>query len=92
MSAVVGEVGSTVGAITALEFIEYRDMRLDPALVHEPKKIFGRAVGTVGGEPGRPSREVLLRARDHGADCPDLGLPDGAASLDVDDDGMVEVD
>ena len=89
---VIGEVGAAEGAVAALGFVEDWDMRLDPALMHQPGEVLGRAVGTVGGEPCRPETEAFLRPVEHGAGRADLGLADGATGLDIDDDGVVEVD
>jgi len=89
---VVAEVGAAEGAVAALGFVGHRDMRLDPALVHQPGEVLGRAIGTVGGELGRPEAEALLRPVEHGAGRADFGLPDGTAGLDIDDDGVVEID
>ena len=46
---VIGEVGAAEGAVAALGFVEHRDMRLDPALMHQPGEVLGRAIGAVGG-------------------------------------------
>ena len=89
---VVGEVGSLEGAVAALGLVEDRDVRLDPALMNQPGEHLGRAVGAVGGQPFRVEAEAILGAVDHGACRADLGLADRAARLDIDDDGMVEVD
>jgi hypothetical protein len=89
---VIGEVGAAEGAVAALGFVEDRDMRLDPALMHQPGEVLGRAVGAIGGEPNRPEAEAFLGSLNHGSGRADLGLPDGATGLDIDDDGVVEVD
>jgi len=44
---VIGEVGAAEGAVAALRFVEDRDVRLDPALMHQPGEVLGRAVGAV---------------------------------------------
>ena len=64
---IVGELGPAECAVASLRLIEDRDVRLDPALVHQPGEVLGRAVGTVGGEPCRPEPEPILRSFDHGA-------------------------
>ena len=57
-----------------------------------PGQVLGRAVGAVGGEPLGPQAEAILGALDHGAGGAHLGLADRAAGLDVDDDGVVQID
>jgi hypothetical protein len=48
--------------------------------------------GAVGGHSFRIQAELILNPVDHGACRADLRLPDRAARLDIDDDGVVEVD
>jgi len=67
-------------------------VRLDPPVVDQPGQVLGRAVGAVGGKPRRVEIEVILNPLDHGACRPNVGLPDGPARLDVDDDGVIEID
>src|SRR3954454_1297830 len=87
-SVIVGEVGPLEGAVAALGLIEDRDVRLDPALMHQPAQHLGRTVGGVGGQPLRVEVEAVVGALDHRTCRADLGLADGAARLDIDDDGM----
>lgn len=89
---VVGEVGAAEGAVAALGFVEHRDMRLDPTLMDQPGEVLDRAMGAVGGEPRGPEAKALLRSVEHGAGRADLGLPDGATGLEIDDDGVIEID
>ena len=89
---IVGEVRPLESAVLALGLVEDRDVRLDPALLHQP------------GEHFRPSRRRCRRqaARaggrsgpacvDHRARGADLGLTDRPRGLDVDDDSMVDID
>src|SRR6267143_5268486 len=42
---VIGEVVAREGAVAALGFVEHRDVRLDPALMHQPGKVLSRAIG-----------------------------------------------
>ena len=44
---VVGEVVAREGTVGALGFVEYWNVRLDTAIVHEPVQHLGRAVGGV---------------------------------------------
>lgn len=67
-------------------------MRLYPALMDPPGEVLGQAIGTVGGEACGPEAEAVLRPFRYAARRPDLGLPDGAASSHIEDDGMVEID
>ena len=48
--------------------------------------------GGIGGQPFWIEAEAILGPVDHGARRADLRLPDRAARLDIDNDGMVEVD
>ena len=75
-----------------LGFVEHRDVRLDPALMHQPGEVLGRAIGGIGRQPFGIEAEAILGPVDHGACRADLRLPDRAARLDIDNDGMVEVD
>ena len=67
-------------------------MRLDPLFVDQPGKRLGRAVGGVGDQALRVEAEAVERARDHVARRLVLGLPDRRGRLDIDDDGVLEVD
>jgi hypothetical protein len=58
----------------------------------QPGEHLGRAIGAVGAEPLGIEPEAVLDPLDHGPRRPNLRLPDGAAGLDVDNDGVVEVD
>ena len=49
-------------------------------------------ISSSGRKLRRPQAEALLRSVEHDPGRVDLGLPDGAAGLDVDDDCMVKVD
>src|SRR5919201_4638079 len=42
---VIGEVVALVGAVATLGFVEYRNMRLDTALMHQPGEVLSRTVG-----------------------------------------------
>ena len=65
---------------------------LDAPLLDQPGKVLGRAKSAVGSWPLGIELEAILGAIDHRARGADLRLPDGSAGLDIDDDGMVEVD
>ena len=73
-------------------FVEHRDVRLDPALMDQPGQLLGRAVGGVGGQPLGLEAEAVLRPLDHALALRHLGLADGGGRLDIDDDGVFEVD
>jgi hypothetical protein len=49
---VIGEVGPLEGAVLAPGFVEDRNVRVGPALMHEPAEHLGRAVGTVNSLSG----------------------------------------
>ena len=63
-----------------------------PRSCDQPGEHLGRAIGAVGGQPLGLEAEAVLGALDHGARRADLGLADRRGRLDVDDDGVVEVD
>src|SRR5215475_14470141 len=44
---IVGEIVAREGTVSALGFVEHWDVRLDPAIVHEPVQHLGRAIGAV---------------------------------------------
>jgi hypothetical protein len=44
---IVAEIIAREGAVAALRFVVNRDVRLDPAIMHEPVQHLGRAVGGV---------------------------------------------
>src|SRR6266571_4950530 len=48
---VIGEVVARVGAVGALGFVEHWNVRLDPALMHQPGEVLGRTVGGISREP-----------------------------------------
>src|SRR5439155_17155093 len=66
---VLGEVVARVGAVGALGFVEHRNVRLDPALMHQPGEVRGRTVGGISREPIGPQVEALLRTVDHPLLC-----------------------
>src|ERR1700687_4886862 len=59
---IVGEVVTREGAIGALRFVEHRDVRLDPALMHQPGEVLGRTVACVTSQPLGPQAAALLGA------------------------------
>jgi hypothetical protein len=44
---IVGEVLAREGAVRALGFVEHRNVRLDPVVMHESVQHLGRAIGAV---------------------------------------------
>jgi hypothetical protein len=74
--AVIGEVVARESTVGALGFVEHRDMRLNPALVHQPGEVLGRTVTGVCRQPLRPQAKALLRTLDHPALRRHLGLTD----------------
>ena len=87
-----GEGCSVERAVGPSGLVEHRYMRLDPALVDEPGEHLGRAVAGVGDQLARPQIVSIGNARDHALCCGHLGLADGSARLDIDDDGMLHID
>lgn len=67
-------------------------MGRDPAPLDQPGHVLGRAVGTVGNKALRLQPEALGSPVDHGTRCADLGLANGAARLDIEDDRVLGVD
>src|SRR5437868_11120276 len=78
--------------ITALGFVENRDVWLDPAFTNQPPEHLGRAIGAVRGHSFGIETELILDPIDHRARRADLRLPDRAARLDIDNDTVVEID
>jgi hypothetical protein len=89
---VTGKVVARVGAVGALGFVEHRDVRLDTALMHQPGEVLGRTIGGVGRQPCRPQAKALVRTIDHPLLRGDLGLADCGRRLDIDNDGVLQVD
>src|ERR1700683_3985536 len=58
--ALIGEVVTREGAVDALGFVEHWNVRLDPALMHQPGEVLGRTVGGISRQPLRPQAEALL--------------------------------
>jgi len=67
-------------------------VRVDVALVDEPRQHLGRAIPRVRCQPFGPDAEGVLHALDHPFAGGHLGLPDRGTRLHVHDDGMVEID
>src|SRR5205085_1246211 len=84
---VIDKVVTRERAVGALGFIEDRDVRLDPPLLHQPSEILGRAVAGIARQPLGPQAEALLRAIDHPTLRGYLSLADRGARLDIDNDG-----
>ena len=89
---VVGEVVAREGTVSALGFVEHRDVWLDPLLIDQPVQHLGRAVGGVANQPGRVEIEAFARALDHPLGRRHLGLADRRRRLDIDDDRVVDID
>jgi hypothetical protein len=58
----------------------------------KPSEHLGRTICTVGGHSFGIETELILDPVDHSARRADLRLPNGATSLDIDNDGVIEVD
>lgn len=89
---VVGEVLTREGAVIALGLIEQGDVRLDPALMHQPVQHLGRALAGVGNQPFRPRAEFRVSTLDHGLCGRQLGLTHGIRGLHGHDDGAFYID
>jgi hypothetical protein len=89
---VVGEIVARDGTVSALGFVKHRDVRLDPAIVHEPVQHLGRAIGAVADQALGIQVEVFQRALDHALCRPHFGLADRRRCLDIDNDRMVGID
>ena len=57
---IVGELGPAECAVASLGLIEDRDVRLDPALVHQPGEVLGRAVDTSDFPGGTQGTELTV--------------------------------
>src|SRR5712672_315816 len=80
---VIDKVVTRERAVGALGFVEDRDVRLDPPLLHQPSEILGRAVAGIAREPLGPQAEALLRAIDHPTLRGYLSLAARGARLDI---------
>ena len=87
VAQIIAEVCPLEGAVAADRLVEYGDVRLDIALVDEPRQHLGRAIPCVRCQPFGPDAEAVLHALDHPFAGGHLGLPDRGARLHVYDDG-----
>src|SRR6516162_4819443 len=71
---IVDEILAREGVVGAFGFVEHRDVRLDPAVIHESVEYLGRAVPGIGDQPLRPQIKAVVSAPDHGLGGGHLGL------------------
>src|SRR6476620_4866527 len=89
---VISKVAAREGAVVPLRFVEHRNMRRDAFLLDQPVQHRSCPVSGISDKPLRLKAEALLCSLDHGLCRADLGLPNGAGSLDVNDDAELHVD
>ena len=89
---VVDKVVAREGIVGALGLVEHRDVRLDPAVIHQPVQHLGRAVAGIGDQPFRPQLEAVVNALDHGLGGGHLGLTRRRRGLHVDNDRVLHID
>jgi hypothetical protein len=89
---VISEVPTREGAIVPLRLVEHRNMGRDTFFLNQPVQHWSRPVGGISDKPLRLKAEALLCSFDHGLCRADLGLPNGARGLDVNDDAELHVD
>src|SRR6516162_8763902 len=61
---VVDKVFAREGVVGALGLVEHRDVRLDPAVIHQPVQHLGGAVAGVSDQSLRPQVEAVVSALD----------------------------
>src|SRR6201989_237686 len=64
----------------------------DTLLLNQPVQHRCSSIGGIGHKPLRLKTEALLCSLNHGSGRPDLGLPDGARGLDINDDAELHID
>src|SRR6202011_5050117 len=89
---VISKVAPREGAIIPLRLIEHRDMWRDALLLDQPVQHRSCPVSGIADKPLRLEAEVLFGPFDHGLRSADLGLPNRAGGLDVNDNAELHVD
>src|SRR5438067_9239246 len=82
---VISKVAAREGAILSLRLVEHRDMWRDALLLKQPVQHRCCPVSGISDKPLSPQAKARLRSLDHGLCCSDLGLTNGAGSLDIND-------
>src|SRR6202142_1005339 len=89
---IISKVAAREGAIIPLRLVEYGDMWRDALVLDQPLQHRSCPISGIGREPLRLETEALLCSLNHGPRCADLGLPNGAGRLDINDDAELHVD
>src|SRR5215469_8470148 len=88
---IVDKILARKGVVRAFGFVEHRDVRLDPAVVHEPVQHLGRAVPGISNQPFRPQVKAVVSALDHGLGGGHLGLTHRRRGLYVDNNRVLHI-
>ena len=88
---IVDEVGTTEAAVAAA-LLEHRDVRLDAALVDQPRKVRSIAIAGIGRKALGPVAEPLVRAINHPSLRGHFSLANSGGRLDIHDHGMLQID
>lgn len=86
------EVGTRQGAVPAIGLIEHRDVLCDAPPLDQEGQVLSGAIGAVGNQALRLQPDALRGTVEHRARGADLGLADGAARLDIEDDRVLGID
>ena len=86
------KVAAREGAVVALRLVEHGEMWRDALLLNQPVQHRSSPVSGISDKPLRLKAEALFCSLDHGLCGADLGLPNGAGGLDVNDDAELYVD
>src|SRR4029077_17840743 len=78
-------------AVVASGLVKDGNVRGNLLVVYDPVKGGGRSISGSRREPGGLQAEAVLGAVDHGPGRTDLGLANGARSLDIDDDAELHI-
>src|ERR1700704_3708337 len=89
---IISKVAAREDAIVPLRLVEHRDMWRDALLLDQPVQHRSCTVSGIAAKPLRLEAKALPCSRDHGLRRADLGLANGAGSLDIDDDAELYID
>jgi hypothetical protein len=89
---IIAKVAAREGAVIPLRLVKHGNMGRYAFLLDQPVQHRSCPVGGIPDKPLRLEAEALLSSLDHGLCGADLGLPNGAGGLDVNDDAELHVD
>src|SRR5829696_457134 len=89
---VISKVAAREGAVIPLRIVEHGDVWRDALFLDQPVQHRSRTVSCIPDKPLRLEAEAFLCSLDHGLCRPDLGLPNGAGGLNVNDNAELHID